>query len=248
MKIEQFRTTRATELEIGAKRLESVFGSDINMTPIYNAIYDLKTRAPRLKDGSTDTDYWGYSIEDFKIPIDTTKHLKPKNVSNDSVELILNMGVIADFKKWNTLADPLIELNFNVTIRGLSADGEHFFCFHIDKHDPSVQTNEPHPTYHLQYSANPYDDDCFNYGSTFHLDTPRIIHYPLEFILGVGFLTSNFCPDAFELLMDDGYFQGLYCKYQQSILKPYFHSISNLWKSDGSSIVWDSRQICPSLI
>ena len=38
MKIEQFRETRAAEIEIGAKRLESVFSSDVNTTPIYNAI------------------------------------------------------------------------------------------------------------------------------------------------------------------------------------------------------------------
>ena len=82
--------------------LESVFSSDVNTTPIYNAIYDLKSKSPILKDGSTNPDYWGYSIEDLKIPVDTTKHLKPKEIDNNSVELILNMGIIADFRKWNS--------------------------------------------------------------------------------------------------------------------------------------------------
>jgi hypothetical protein len=248
MKIEQFKETRARELEIGAQSLENIFGNDVNTTPIYNAINELRTSVPRLKNGSTNSDYWGYSIEDFRIPIDTTKHLKPQKIFNKNVELILNMAIIADSKNWNTLNDPLLDLNFNVTIRGLSEDGEHFFCFHIDRHDPSVKTDEPHPIYHLQYSTNPKDDDRFDYGSTFHLDTPRIIHYPLDFILGIGFLTSNFFPDAFDMLMDEGYFLGLYCRYQESFLKPYFHSISNHWKSDGDSINWNSRKICPSLI
>lgn len=143
---------------------------------------------------------------------------------------------------------PLLDLRFHVVVRGVSAKGEHFFCFHIDRHDPSVKTDEPHPTYHLQYFNNPNGEAEFDYGSTFHLDTPRILHHPLDFILGVGFITSNFFPLAFESLMDDGYFPGLYTRYQQSFLKPFFHSISRHWESDGTQSSFDRFKIYPSLI
>src|SRR5690606_22390318 len=99
-----------------------------------------------------------------------------------------------------------------------------------------------------QYFNNPNDEDGFNYGSTFQLDTPRIVHYPLDFILGIGFITSNFFPIAFELLMEDAYFIGLYKRYQDFFLKPYFHSIASHWNVGGNSITWDRYKICPSLV
>jgi len=247
MKIDQFRETRASELETGAKILEKVF-VDINTTPIYNAINSLKNQTPKLKDGSTNIGYWGYSIENLKIPVDSTRHVKPKSVDPKNVELILDISLIGDFTKWESLNDPLLELRFNVVIRGLSQKGEHFFCFHIDRHDPIIATEEHHPTYHLQYYTNPNGDPTFDYGSTFHLDSPRINHHPLDLILGLGFLTSNFFPYAFDTLMDDGYFSGLYKRYQEYFLKPYFHTLSSYWKTDGSAIVWNKNQICPSLI
>jgi len=219
MKIEQFRETRASELEITAKRLESVFGNDINTTPIFNGIDQLRTSNPTLKNGATHANYWGYSIEDLKLPVDTTKHLKPKTIDHEKLELILNMNLVADFSKWGSLEDPLLDLWFHVVVRGVSEEGEHFLCFHIDRHDPAIETTEPHPTYHLQYLSNPNNDSGFNYGATLDLDTPRIIHHPLDFILGVGFLTSNFFPFAFDSMIDDGYFSGLYSRYQE-IWKP----------------------------
>lgn len=248
MKIEQFRESRASELDIAAKRLESIFGSDINTTPIYNAIDSLKTKAPTLKNGTTNANFWGYSIEDLRLPVDTTKHLKPKIVDGKKVELILNMNLAADFSKWESQEDPLLELRFHVVVRGVSEKGEHFFCFHIDRHDPSIKTDEPHPIYHLQFFNNPHNDSEFDYGSTFHLDTPRILHYPVDFILGIGFITSNFFPFAFDSLMDDGYFPSLYTKYQVSFLKPFFHSISRHWEFDSTQSSFDRFKICPSFI
>lgn len=248
MRIEQFRESRANELEIAAKRLENIFGNGINTTPIYNAIDLLKSKAPTLKDGTTNTNYWGYSIEDLKMPVDTTDHLKPKVVDGKKVELLLNMNLVADFSKWGSLEDPLLDLRFHVVVRGISDKGEHFFCFHIDRHDPSIKTREPHPTYHLQYFNNPNDDAEFDFGSTFHLDTPRILHHPLDFILGLGFITSNFFPMAFEYLMDDGYFPGLYTRYQDCLLKPFYHSISKHWEFDNTQSSFDRFKICPSLV
>lgn len=248
MRIDQFRETRAGELDVAAKILERTFSSDINTSPIYVAMGKLRNGSPLLKDGTTNANHWGYEIEDLIIPVDTTNHLKPKTVDNRKVELILNMKLVADYSLWNTMNDPLVDLNFQVIIRGLGGSGSHFFCFHIDRHDLSKTTNEPHPTYHLQYSNNPFKDTDFDYGSTFTLDTPRIIHYPVDFILGIGFLTSNFFPMAFDEIMNDGYFPGLYKRYQEAFLRPFFHSLSSYWEYDVSSILWNKNEISPSFL
>lgn len=249
MKIEQFRQSRSDELKIVATVLEKIFADGVNTTPISIAAEAMKTGCPNLKDGSSNPDNWGYSIDELRIPVDTTKHLKPKGIDKNKVELILDMKLIGNFKQWEDLSDPFIELSFNVTIRGVSASGPHYFCFHIDKHDMSKITDEPHPIYHLQYSNNPYGDPGFDYGSTFHLDTPRILHHPLDLILGIGFLTNNFFPMAYDELMDQSFFPGLYKRYQERIIKPYFHTIASHWDYNKADVIWKPiSHLCPQLL
>lgn len=249
MKIEQFRQSRADDLKVAAGVLEKVFKTGINTSPISLAAENVKTSSPSLKDGSNNPDYWGYTIEDLKIPVDTTKHLRPKGIDKNRVELTLDMKLIANFKQWEDLSDPFIELSFNVAIRGISASGPHYFCFHIDKHDMSKKSEEPHPVYHLQYSSNPLGNGEFDYGSTFHLDTPRILHHPVDLILGIGFLTNNFFPLAYEEIMDQSFFPGLYKRYQEKIVKPYFHTLASNWDYDKSKVIWSPvSDLCPLLL
>lgn len=249
MKIEQFRQARSEDLKAAARALESVFKNDINTSPIILAAEDVKTFSPNLKDGSTNQDYWGYTIDNLVLPVSTTKHLRPKGIKTNNVELSLGMKLIGDFKHWDNLSDPFVELSFNVAVRGVSASGSHYFCFHIDKHDMSKITEEPHPIYHLQYSSNPNDEDEFDYGSTFHLDTPRILHHPVDFILGIGFLTNNFFPMAYDEIMDDTFFPGLYKRYQERIIKPYFHTLANYWDFDRSKVIWNPvSHLCPTFL
>lgn len=249
MKIEQFRQSRSDELKVLAKVLESVFSSNINTSPVIMAAESIINDTPVLKDGSSNPDYWGYEIKDLIIPVDTIRHMRPKGIDQRKVELQLNMRLIANYKEWENLNDPLIDLNFNVVVRGIGEKGSHYMSFHIDKHDMATITDEPHPVYHLQFASNPFDSDDFDYGDTLILDTPRIIHYPVDLILGIGFLTINFFPLAFESIMDDGYFSGLYKRYQERILKPYFHTIANHWDYNKGGVTWNPiTHLCPFLI
>ncbi len=247
MNAQQFKKARAADLNRAADVLESVF-TGIDTSQIRIASASLTTTSPTLKNGTTNANLWGYEIEDLKIPVHTTRHLKPKEINNQNLELLLSMKMVANLNEWEKLVDPIIELNFKVIIRGVSDKGTHYFCFHIDKHDNSTTTDEPHPTYHLQFTNDPYKEATFDYGSTLILDTPRIIHHPVDLILGVGFLASNFCPSAFESMMDDGYFLSVYKTYQKSILRPYFHTISSHWDFDASKLSWTRNDLCPTII
>jgi len=243
-----FRESRASELELIAKLLNKNFNGSINSYPIFNAINQLRNPnyIPTLKDGSVNPECWGYEIEDFVIPVETLKHIKPDGIKN--VELILNMKVIANYKEWETLSDPLCDLNFNVVIRGI---GEQtcYSGFHIDRHFDGAASIEPHPIYHLQHSSNPYKEEGFDYGRTLSLDTPRIMHYPMDFILGIGFLTSNYSPSIFYNLLDDGTFTNLYRQYQERIWKPFSHSLADHWTFNKGDIVWKpTSTLCPFII
>ena len=94
--------------------------------------------------------YWGYEIEDFALPVQTIKHIRPKGIND--VSILLRMKIIANYNEWQTLSDPLSDLHFKVVIRGIG-NPNCYTGFHIDRHDPALQANEPHPVYHLQYTV-----------------------------------------------------------------------------------------------
>ena len=243
--IMQFRERRASDLKLVAQTLDKVIGGSLNTGPILQAAKQLEDEnyIPPLKNGDRDPNYWGYEIEDFVMPVEIIKHVRPKGTKE--VSITLNMRVLAHFNEWTTLTDPLADLNFNVVMRGVNC----YSGFHIDRHDFSSQSTEPHPLYHLHYVVNPLDTEDFDYGSVLHLDTPRIMHYPMDFILGIGFLTSNFYPTAFNFLLDEGIFTGLYKEYQERIWKPFAHTIANNWDFNKANITWKpTSQLCPYII
>lgn len=244
-----FRNERAKDLRQLSQLLSRIVGGDVTTSVLETVISQLQNKdfIPKLKDGSTNENIWGYDIEDFKMPLDTLSHVKPQDITKG--EVILNMKLRAKIEHWNTFNDPFVELAYNVMIKGVGEKTYHF-GFHIDKHIGNTNTKEPHPIYHLQYNFNPTKSNNRNLGDLFYIDTPRIMHKPVDFILGIGFLTSNFYPIAFESLKDEREFVKLQQSYQTAIWKPYFHTLANNWKpfTEGD-IVWNPiNDICPIFI
>ncbi|MCT4598295.1 MAG: hypothetical protein N4A50_10510 [Vallitalea sp.] len=251
-KIICFRKNRARDIRNVAKTLEKVFGSErgvlnVTTTPLYNAANDLEKGI--IANAAIKNDCWGYEIVDFKMPVETLRHIRPQGIKK--VELTLNMSLEANCSDWGTLKDPLRSLNFNVVLKAIS-DKNNYLCFHVDKHDMSRFSEEPHPIYHIQYSPKPkgISDENFDYGNVMYFDTPRLMHQPLDLILGIGFLISNFAPSKWDSLKEDRFFVSAYKECQKSILRPYSYSLANNWKPiEIDDSIWQSKDhICPYLI
>lgn len=194
-------------------------------------------------------DFWGYSISDIKFKVDqsTLKHISPSGFTN--VEVVVELDVESKISEWEKLNDPFSSLNFRSLIRGTnSKTGKvHYLSFHIDRHNGG-NTNEIHPLYHLQYVQNskikPKDE--FDHGETLQLDVPRMMHLPMELILGVSTVLSNFSPSTYSKLIESRQFVNLCTEYQKRIWRPYFNSIENFWLKN--PIEWDSKLNCPYLL
>jgi len=243
-----FREERAIQLEQMADLLERCIGN-IDTSPIYKASGQLRDESKilPLKGGIINPDVWGYDIDDFEITLDTLKHVKPTTITGGKI--ILNLKLRANVNAWNDMNDPFLEMNFNVKIKGVG-DKVYHFGFHIDRHDLTTTPDEPHPVYHIQYDINPNHSKEFDYGSVMYVDTPRLLHCPLDFILGISFLTSNFFPTAFLLLNEERGFVKLNEEYQIKIWKPYFHTLADNWKPfQPGNITWKPvSHLCPTIV
>ncbi len=197
------------------------------------------------------SEFWGYTISDIKFKVDqsTLKHICPSGFTN--VEVIIELDVESKISEWEKLNDPFSSLNFRTLIRGTnSKTGKvHYLCFHIDRHNGG-STNEIHPLYHLQYIQNskikPKEE--FDYGETLQLDVPRMMHLPMELILGVSTILSNFSPSIYSKLIENRQFINLCKDYQKRIWRPYFNSLENFWLKSPMEWAWDPKLNCPYLV
>ncbi|WP_294277246.1 hypothetical protein [uncultured Chryseobacterium sp.] len=194
---------------------------------------------------------WGYSIKELKFLIEnsTLKHIRPKGFSN--LEVLIDIDVVSQNAEWEKLNDPFDVLNFRTLLKGTNklTGHTHYLSFHIDRHNGG-STNEIHPLYHMQYlqngKAKPKDE--FDHGESLQLDIPRMMHLPMELILGVSVIISNFAPKLYEKLLKDRQFINLTKEYQVRVWRPYFNSLESYWLTPMNNRIWDPKLNCPYLI
>lgn len=242
------RFDRASDLEAFARLMDKhqLCGrTDL----IYTAARILKdkTRAfhsPNTKDYSC----WGYKINDLPFYLQELpkRHIRPYTIH--SMQLEVDIELLCNDEHWKGQNDPLIELNFRVRIIGSDSEKKYAFGFHVDKHKYRHESEEVHPIYHLQY--NPIvDEEETDLGSILYLDTPRMIHVPVDLILGTDLILSNFAPRAWDKLRDENEYQSLYRKYQNNLWKPYIQTWASHWPYKLQELNWKlPKLICPYLM
>lgn len=192
-----------------------------------------------------------YELKDFILPIRQQRHLFPVGIEP---KIRININFTLDIDKWEEGEEAFLDYYFSIIIFGnMQIDNkEKIFsvCWHIDKDDAS-SSDESHPLYHMQLSdTRPYisSDSAFSWGDAIHLDTPRIVHYPLDLYLGIGFVIRNFYHKSdFEKLIADSQFSHLYRESENHILKPYYYSIMHKWDSTLRTSI-DYHKLCPHLL
>ena len=223
---------------------------------IETAISELNNRdyIPQVNDKASDPQRWGYDASglSFRFPTNPRKS-KPHPLSN--VELNLDIKIRGNVSHFDTFNDPLEALSFDVVIKGDCNGEKHMCTYHLDRHIFKEGDNHPeesHPWYHFQFGGNKLIDDLgegLNTGNILFLDSPRIPHHPMDLVLGIDFLLSNFFPEAWKNLTDKtSEYNNLIEKYQALILKPYIINFASQWTKailGGQNVNWKPIDIFP---
>ncbi len=194
---------------------------------------------------------WGYSIKELKFQIEqsTLKHIRPSGFSN--LEVLIDIDVVSKNSDWDKLNDPFEVLNFRTLLKGVNkiTNKTHYLGFHVDRHNGG-KTNEIHPLYHIQYLQNSKvkAKDEFDHGESLQLDIPRMMQLPMDLILGVSVIISNFAPQLYDKLIKDKQFINLTREYQERVWRPYFNSLESYWLTPMNNRIWDPKLNCPYLI
>ncbi|MAY21679.1 MAG: hypothetical protein CMC74_02765 [Flavobacteriaceae bacterium] len=230
-----------------------------NFSGIQSAISDLYNAKyiPQVYDKPTDPDIWGYDAPDvlFRFPKMPEKS-KPHPLK--SVELLFTIQIRGKTEHLQTFNDPLESLAFDVIIKAEHNEKKMLTSYHLDRHTYKVGDNESleaHPCYHFQFGGKKMIDEHgkeIDTGGILFLNPPRISHYPMDLILGIDFLLSNFLPLNWRnLAQHNDEYNAIVEKYQGLFLKPYAINFASHWDRrvlNGSQINWNPISICPQII
>ncbi len=193
---------------------------------------------------------WKYEIAKLKFKnINLERHVRPSkiytSIKSGECEAKLLLTVFCDCIH-NDKADLILDTTktigakFEVQCDYLcNESGDVKFLhssWHIDKHDSTKQVSSIHPLFHFEYGNSELNkSEDFNFGDFIILDTPRIMHPPLDIVLGIDFVIKNFYQYKDHYVLTEN---PLYKKYienaQMRLWKPYFISLASKFHNFGT--------------
>lgn len=189
---------------------------------------------------------WGYQVDDLKFRVKTPQKVIPHSIGE-------YLQVVMNFKIQGKCTDELTELikllEFSIVVS--NDEGTYLSSWHFDKHIVSDEGDdgEPedaHPLYHFQYGGKNLAPLDGNHGGILILPSPRIGHPPMDVVLAVDFVLSNFAGLQWKGLRENTDYSKRLSEAQNRYLRPYVESMMSWWNTGRESDF--VRSLWPHLI
>lgn len=182
--------------------------------------------------------FYRYDSDDIVFNVTTSGMDVKPDVKKISVTLNTKYTLAQELSH---IIDIFQDYVLNIYIKGYSSidtppeDFSNFFCWHLDK-EVNTDGNYSHPYYHFHAGGNHLKDR--NIGDLLMISSPRIPHPPMDIILSIHFIITNFFysrdfPDQKKILIDDEYL-SIIERAQKRVLDPYFSTINGVEHSNYS--------------
>jgi hypothetical protein len=201
------------------------------------------------------TGKWKYSLENLLFRrLGEFKTFQNKfDIQNASLELSVVIEGSCDEPNEN---DPLNTLVLDIVITGMYEGEEDAdsacAAWHLDRHIYDENSEEPefaHPIYHfsfgglhLEKTQNPLRT------SVLLVDTPRLAHPPMDAILGIDFVLTNFMGLSISSVRSDTFYINTVGTMQHRLWKPYVNSLQSFWVSGTQMSLWNPLLIWTQLL
>jgi hypothetical protein len=239
----RFRLERATELDALARILER---SEVcyDCSPLYQAANECRQPS---------TDRWRYSVERLIFRIRDTKNAIPPKVYD--VTLDLSITLVGHCSEEGEIRDPLDALEFNMVVTGKhDKDGEtrSVICsWHLDRDLPPGPGGEHefiHPVYHFQHGGRNIWGLENDFGDSLILESPRIAHPPMDAILGIDFVLTNYIKSGDLSFRQENDYKNLLRSAQEIMWKPYARALVFAWGPVPNESEWPFVLPWPQLV
>lgn len=239
---DSFRAERARELQELAELL-NIAELGIDTGPLYAAA----TQCQYEHEGNA----WGYRVENLIFRLEVRGRAIPQQIIDPS--LILNLTVQGACEAGGEFCDPFHAYQMEIVIQAQGRVGgqpvELRAAWHLDRDEPDVNDGLQrfvHPVYHMQYGGRTMRDSGLAFGSALILESPRIAHPPLDAILAVDFVLTNYFESNRLQFRQELRYASLLTSATHRIWRPYAHALAAAWP-DRMRGSWPAIRLWPQL-
>jgi len=188
---------------------------------------------------------WSYKVGKITFDADLVTGRIPFDCTDIKVSLSIEISGNKDEQN-GRIINPLNSLQFDIEIEGKVSpeeDGDPidlFSSWHLDRHIYGPNDNVPsysHPLYHLAFGGIKMEPMQNEYGKSIILPAPRIVHPPMDAVLGIDFILQNYKNKvAIKELIGDSDYRRIVSNSQKRLWKPFFESIYSHWNPSSFNI------------
>ena len=202
---------------------------------------------------------WRYNIDNLLFHRVPSDKCFPANI----LELTCRFSAdVRGYYEPEPLSDPLQTVSVEITLEALSIKGERLIHgWHFDRHvgDPSKKpgdTEAAHPRYHFHFGGNRMrafarENNLSSFPHLLLFDGPRPAHPPLDAILAIDFLLSNFFAAEWRALRNNAEYNSVLSSAQRRLWKPYADVLPNHWAAANAvdrENQWQPEDCWPNLV
>jgi hypothetical protein len=245
----RLRLEMASELRQLAELLKGNLGE---ICPDVYPLYE----ASELCAKDTQDDFFCYKMRALNFRTGLLKKPIPSNLKDLTVSLAASVAGFCcpiDVDGIADVYDPLMALEFNLLLNGKYIDGgreKRAYCtWHLDRDIEEGRGNQNfmHPFYHFQHGGRMLDSGL-RYGASLIIDMPRLAHPPMDAILGIDFVLTNFVGSSrIQDLRKNNEYRRIMRSAQARIWKPYVMTLARAWETENTPD-WCAQTLYPQLI
>ena len=200
-------------------------------------------------------DHWKYDVSNLIFRLGQGINTLPSGLA--TLDCRLNVRVAGLCSKANASEDPMTVVEINLILEGSpqSTSKKYIQSWHFDRHITDENTPDPltaHPRYHFHFGGRQMESfltelrlQCFD--SILLLDGPRIPHAPLDGVLIIDFILSNFLGEKWQNLRNDQSYRGIIYQSQTRNWKPFAFALTGHWPTPLSTSSWPPADVWPHL-
>jgi len=178
---------------------------------------------------------------------------RPSNLNGKNVQVDLFCRIVGNIPSLKSGDDQLFEnlIHYNICVRVWSLDADMSFRvshdseemfeslvkndnkrvmlrFHVDKKITKTQLEEPF--IHMHFGGNAQDNELIWYPKT--IDVPRFTYLPLDIILTIEFILTNFFSEESNQLREDPEWKSIVITSQEIFLRPTIEKYNSFLDND----------------
>ena len=197
-------------------------------------------------------DHWQYDITALLIPLPHAVVMLPAGVTGVACRLTVTAHGLCS--KATGKLDPMDLLDVTLVLETTTPLSQYRLiqAWHFDRHIGAANSPFAHPRYHLQYGGAQLQRHASDCGVSFFdplvfLESPRIAHPPLDGVLAIDFVISNFGGSQWSILRNEILYVRLVAQAQERNWKPYATATASHWPTPTAPQPWSANDVWPQL-